>query len=389
PIELTDSWSAVIGDFNEDGHLDIAVLCPLYYAAIAGKCCGYVEGGTAAVGILLGNGDGTFSGPTFFPVGDGSWNCYRIATGDFNGDGHLDLTVTNPGTGDYHVGAVGVYLLLGDGKGAFKPSPKGWIRTGREPSGMAVGDFDEDGDLDLAVACIWDDRITVILGDGEGGAKSESSVQFPRNTQPASIVTADFNGDGHLDLATANYGTGEPPYPSVSVMLGDGKGGFAKAKDYQVIKRPEALVVGDFNEDGYVDIAAINSAKLVSIKPEIVVKNYVSLFYGDGTGGFVGPNNLNTDITDPYRMAVADFNGDGHLDLALVGDSSYEVSLLLGDGEGKFQSCHGSPFLYGREGLSPGFSWVGVADFDEDGYPDLGILRHDTLMIKLNNREGE
>ena len=107
PIEVEGAWSAVIGNFNEDGHADIAVLCPFFYSP---EHTYIEEGGTAAVGILLGNGDGTFKSPTYFPVGDSSYDPIWIAAGDFNEDGNLDVAVACWDE---------VSILLGDGSGGF------------------------------------------------------------------------------------------------------------------------------------------------------------------------------------------------------------------------------------------------------------------------------
>lgn len=402
PIPVEAAWSGVIGDFNEDAHLDIAVLCPCYYGA---GICGYVKGGTAAVGILVGNGDGTFNGPTYFPVGEGSWNSYRIATGDFNGDGHLDLTVTNPGTGDDHVPpGVGVYLLLGDGTGSFVPSSEGPFATGREPVEMTVADFNQDGYMDLAVACSMDARISLLYGTAPWGIPSE--IQLPLafqgdpdafaaliegkirelapelrlnlafDTAPGAIASGDFNEDGYPDLATGNIGG------SVSVVLSDPTYRmFYKVDKYPILDKPESLVIGDFNEDGHLDIAAANRSVKVSDDPSIF-RGYVSILFGDGTGGFPVSTDFELDGKGSVWIVTADFDRDGHLDLATANMGSYDVSIFLGDGSGVFNPAFCSPLSWPHLGLP----WLAAGDFNEDGWTDLVAIANgdDLISVKLN-----
>ena len=409
PIPVEAAWSGVIGDFNEDAHLDIAVLCPCYYGP---GLCEYVEGGTAAVGILLGNGDGTFIGPTYFSVGEGSWNSDRIITGDFNRDGHLDLTVTNPGTGDYHIPpGIGVYLLLGDGAGNFVPSSEGPFATGREPSEMTAADFNQDGHLDLAVACSMDARISLLYGTGPWGIPSE--IQLPLafqgdpnaiaaliegkirelapelrlnlafDTVPGAITSGDFNEDGYPDLATGNIGG------SVSIVLSDRYYRmFYKVDKYPILDQAESLAIGDFNEDGHLDIAAANRSVEVSNDPSIF-RGHVSVLFGDGTGEFPEATDFELDGKNSVWIVTADFDRDGHLDLATANDGSNDVSILSGDGEGNFVIAP-----YSSHALIPGLSlgkhigvrWLAAADFNEDSWVDLAVISsgRDFATIRLN-----
>jgi hypothetical protein len=410
PIPVKAAWSGVIGDFNEDAHLDIVVLCPCYYGP---GLCEYVEGGTAAVGILLGNGDGTFIGPTYFPVGEGSRNSDRIVTGDFNRDQHLDLTVTNPGTGDYHVPpGIGVYLLLGDGIGGFISSSEGPFETGREPSGMAAADFNQDRNLDLAVACSMDARISLLYGTGlwripaeiqlplafqgdpnalsaliEGKVRElapELRLNFAFDTAPGAITSGDFNEDGYPDLVTGNIGG------SVSVVLSDPYYRmFFKVDKYPILDKPESLAIGDFNEDSHLDIAVTNRSVEVSDDPSIF-RGYVSILFGDGTGEFPVSTNFELDGKDPVWIVTADFNRDGHLDLATANDGSNDVSILLGNGEGNFEIAPCSPhaLIPGLgTGKHIGVFWVGTGDFNEDGWVDLGIISdgREFIAVRLNS----
>jgi hypothetical protein len=173
-----------VGDFNRDGKLDVAT------ANIAADP-------NNSVGILLGKGDGTFEDLRFAAAGA---NPNSLAVGDFNRDGIPDLAVTysadaprNPSTD--HVG-----ILLGQGDGSFQTVR--FFAVGEIPISTAVGDFNRDGIPDLAVANAKSDSVSILIGDGQGNFLPRATYRTGR--RPLSVVTADFNGDGRLDLAVAN-----------------------------------------------------------------------------------------------------------------------------------------------------------------------------------------
>lgn len=372
PIEVEGAWSAVIGDFNEDGHLDIAVLCPFFYSP---EHTYIEEGGTAAVGILCGNGDGTFQGPTYFRVGEKSWGPGRIATGDFNDDGHLDLTITNVRSLGFASFPSDVYVLFGDGHGRFQPAPDSPFDAGYGAASMIIGDFPpEDGDQDLAVACAAE--IDVLRSDGAGGILSRSVYRLTFDTGAVGIVADDFNEDGHLDLATSNINN-----DTVLVML-TRDGIFAKTAYYDLPQnsRPHYLVMGDFNEDGQLDLAVAGLGIDVG---GYVYKSHVYILFGKGQGKFAKPIQVEINGDDPMRIATADLNMDGHLDLVTANDNSGDLSILLGDGQGGFRLATCSPISIVSP---PGTRWVGIGDFNEDGRPDLVTLSDydDFIIIKLN-----
>ncbi|MEH2333752.1 FG-GAP-like repeat-containing protein, partial [Nostoc sp.] len=174
---------------------------------------------------------------------------------------------------------------------------------------VTVGDFNGDGKLDLATANRSSNNVSVLLGNGTGGFAT--ATNFTVNG-PQSVTMGDFNGDGKLDLATANH-----YYNNVSVLLGDGTGGFATATNFTVNGHPVSVTVGDFNGDGKLDLATANHAS-----------NNVSVLLGDGTGGFATATNF-TVGSNPRSVTVGDFNGDSKLDLAAANASSNTVSVLL------------------------------------------------------------
>jgi len=184
---LGDSNDVAVGDFNQDGLLDVVVLN--YYAS--------------SLSVFLGAGDGTFGTPTQFPA---DFTCYSVVVGDFNGDGKLDLAVTN-------INAWTVSIYLGNGDGTFQSKQD--YPVGGRPQGLAVGDFNRDGNLDLAVANASSASVSILLGDGLGGFAAQ--VTYPVGNSPTSVAVADFNGDGFPDLAVTNYSDGTQLDASPSV----------------------------------------------------------------------------------------------------------------------------------------------------------------------------
>jgi uncharacterized protein (TIGR03437 family) len=268
------------------------------------------------------------------PFGTGPSPQY-LALGDFNGDGNADVATAN-----YHDSSISV--LLGTGDGHFQAAVA--YKVGNQPSAIAVGDFNSDGKPDLAVTNFGDNNFSILLGNGDG--TFQPAVAYPVGVSPKSIAAGDFNGDGLTDLVVANEAGA-----SISVLLGNGKGAFQAAKNYATGLAPSSVVIGDFNGDGNSDIATSNFSA-----------NTVSILLGNGDGTFQTSASVNTGV-NPTFMATGDFNGDGLTDLAVAQNDSH-VNVLLGNGDGTFRS----PLQYS---VSDPPLQLAVGDVNGDGIADI------------------
>jgi FG-GAP-like repeat/FG-GAP repeat len=337
--------SVVVGDFNGDGIPDLAVVN--HGAEEVG-----VENG---VSVLLGNGDGTFRPHVDYGADYGP---NTVITADFNNDGKLDLAVAN---GQANTNQV--FILIGNGDGTFGVRPGNGV--GPASQWLVAGDFNSDGNLDLAVASYGalfvQGGVDILLGNGDGTFKSP--VYYPAGSNPFGIMTADFNHDGILDLAVVDIDISS----GVSILLGNGDGTFQSAMFYAVGGNPRVGFVADFNGDGNLDIAVGNSND-----------NCVSILFGNGTGYFAPPVNYPAGA-NIQLLAAGDFNGDGKLDLVTANSGSNNVGVLQGNGDGTFQA----PVNFAT-GNSP--MWVAVADLNGDKAPDLVVANSvdNTVSVLLN-----
>jgi hypothetical protein len=245
PIAVGSSpVSAAVADFNGDGKVDLAI----------------ANDGDKTLTILLGNGDGSFYPTPESPLALAG-GATVLAVGDFNGDGMLDLVVAAPFTDAYNIS-----LLLGNGDGTFAlsaSSPVALPLSGRSPWGVAVADFNRDGRLDIAVASGVDDTVAVLLGNGDGTFSAVSGCCGTSEglTSDFSAGLGDFNGNGKLDMALAiQNGEGGGPAYYVTLMVGNGDGTFA-ASNFSILgpAQPVALAVGDFDGNGELDIASADA----------------------------------------------------------------------------------------------------------------------------------
>ena len=223
-----------------------------------------------------------------------------VTVGSFNGDANLDLAVANQA-------ANTVSILPGNGDGTF--GARSDFATGAGPAAVVAGDFNKDGKQDLAVVNHTDNTVSILLGNGDGTFAAHTDI--PVGAGPIALVAADFNRDGNLDLAVANQTAN-----TISILLGNGDGTFKPKQDYAVGTSPVALTFGDFNNDGNIDLAVANHAA-----------NTFSMLLGKGDGTFLTRTDFGTGA-GPSSIASADFNVDGRLDLVVTNQTDNTLSLF-------------------------------------------------------------
>jgi FG-GAP-like repeat/Abnormal spindle-like microcephaly-assoc'd, ASPM-SPD-2-Hydin/Cep192 domain 4 len=351
-------YGMVTADFNGDGKLDLA----------------YVSLATAgSIVIQLGNGDGSFQAPVSYPVGN---TPTALVAGDFNGDGKLDLAVTN--TQDNTIS-----ILPGNGDGTFQPQVT--FTTAPAPLALVVGDFNGDGKLDLAVGNRYQDSgdvggVSILLGNGDGTFQShveyaaslaaysltvgdfnregnldliffpggslpgklvvlsgngdgtfQSPQSFPSDSSVESLIAVDLNGDGKLDLITADLGGG------AYVFLGNGDGTFQSPVEYASGFTSIGVVAEDFNADGKIDLVLTNQDA-----------NSFSLLLGNGDGTFQSPTNFPASGA-PVEVVAGDFNGDGKMDLASAVYATADTVVVFLQGEFAVASTSTPSLSFGQQ----------------------------------------
>ena len=232
------------------------------------------------------------------------------------------------------------------------------------PWGMTTGDFNSDNKLDIATTNFDADTVSIMLGDGTGGFSP--STNFLVGNSPRTITAGDFNGDNLLDLATADDGD-----DTASIILGDGTGSFSSPTNFPVGGSPDSITTGDFNGDNLLDLATTNG-----------LDDTVSILLGDGTGSFSLPTDF--PVGDgPTAIVTGNFNGDNALDLAIANKSDRTVSRLLGDGTGSF-----SPPIDFPIGTLP--RTITAGDFNGDNRLDIATANQnaDTVSILLGDGTG-
>jgi hypothetical protein len=337
----------VAGDFNGDGKPDVAVGKP---------------GSTASV--VLGNGDGTLAHPVDYRTGNLP---EAVATGDFNGDGNLDLVVANFGCSCPR-GTVSI--LLGRGDGTFGLPTD--FATGEGPSALAVGDFNADGQLDLAVINSSDNTVSILLGNGDGTFLPR--LDFATGRGPWAVIAHDLNADGRLDLAVTNSVDG-----NVSVLLGNGDGTFAPRVNYPAGPGAAGIVAADFNGDGKLDLAVADANTPTSFRD----RGRVSILLGNGDGTFRSPLDASTGSLRPFDVVAGDFDGDGKTDLAVVtslGTRGF-VSILRGKGDGTFDFTNS--YSTGRFSIA-----ILAADFNLDGKLDVAVVNLGSNTVTILKGKG-
>ena len=338
--------SVALGDINGDGIMDIVTA--------------NIESND--VMVLAGDGGGSFAPVAGSPFAVGG-SPRSVALGDVNGDGALDIVTSN--------NSSDATVLAGDGGGGFEAVAGSPFAVGGQALSVALGDVNGDGTLDIVTANTFDDVVAVLAGDGGGGFAAVAGSPFAAGSNPRSVALDDVNGDGELDIVTANT------FDDVVVVLaGDGGGGFAAVagSPFAVGNSPQSLAVGDVNGDSALDIVTANFF------------GDVTLLAGDGSGSFAAV------AGSPFAVggilvsvALDDINGDGAIDIvtANVRNSSGDVRVLAGDGGGGFAQVTGSPFAVGNSPES-----VALGDINGDGATDIVTANSDSNDVTVLAGDG-
>ena len=234
------------------------------------------------------------------------------------------------------------------------------ISVGAEPAAVVMADFDRDGKLDLAVANGGSNNVSILLGDGKGGFMQAAGSPFSAGDNPNDIAVGDVNDDGKLDLAFANHDTNY-----LTVLTGDGKGGFRGAPGspftVQSKPHPHGITMADFNGDSKPDLATDDWQN-----------NRVTVLFNEGRGGFLSPGTSFPVGKMPYyKLRAADVNRDGKADIVTTNFEGGNVTILLGDGKGAFRQPSGSPFESNRQPFG-----IAIGDLNGDGNPDLAVAHY-------------
>ncbi|CAF1424753.1 unnamed protein product, partial [Rotaria sordida] len=330
-----------IGDFNNDNRIDIAV----------------VNTNANNIGILLGYGNGNFTKQVIYSTRHGT-RPYWVAFGDFNNDYEIDMVTAN-----HHDNSISIFLGQGNGSfGDVKTYPTG---DGSMPMYVNVGDFNNDHKLDIIVVNYGTNQIVVHFGLGDGTFLWGDLYSTDIGSQPNTLAIGDFNKDGRLDIVVSNPGS-----DTIGLFLGYDSKPFANVKLGRTGNgsRPHSVAIGDFNNDGISDIAIANYGN-----------NNVGIYLGLDNAFSDNMLIYSTGVdSGPYFVAVEDLNNDNHSDIVVANFKSDNIAILLGYGNATFAPA--VTYLTGDR--SHPFA-VAIADFDNDNVLDIAVANSGTSTVLL------
>jgi hypothetical protein len=282
--------SVTLADFDGNGSLDIAVACSGLDADV----------NPDPVSILLNNGSGGFAAPVDNLVGD---RPVAIVAADFSGDGRADIAAVNNIGG----AAETFSTLINNGNGTF--APQVFSVGSASPVGLAAGDLDDDGDLDVAIANASINQVGISFNTG-GSLNLGNSV--PVGSLPSAMVIFDTDSDGDNDIVVAQLGDN-----NMQIITNDGPNVFTAQPPIDTGIKPKSLATGDLNADGFLDLVIVNQDD-----------NRVALFINNKAGSFERKLFVNVGIS-PVFVATADINGDGVSDFVTANETNGNVTVIF------------------------------------------------------------
>jgi FG-GAP-like repeat/PQQ-like domain len=349
PVAVAPPRAVATADFNVDGHADVVA--------------GLGTAGAGRVQLFLGDGTGGLTAGLSLTTG---LNVSAVVTGDFDGNGAPDVALASQGDDR-------VEVYLGNGVGGLAGPTIISLGTGAAPRALAVGDLNGDSNLDLVVANSGASTVAILLGHGDGTFTSAPGSPRAVGQGPWGVALGDLDGDGVLDVVTADNGSADPDTgkASLTVLFGSGTGVFDRSATIDVDGAPIAVAAAEVTGDARVDIAVVTAA------------NALSLFaWEDNTRGFVGEGTFPVE-TRPSAVVPVDADADGQPDLAVPCRDADTVVVLLARRPQGFAAA---------PRVAAGSTPIGAvsADFDGDGYADLAVAdsQGDAVSILENDRSG-
>lgn len=292
-----------------------------------------------------------------------------ITVGDFDRDGDMDVATSNPYADE-------VAVLLNHGNGNLAVSAYYSIHD--RPGAIVSGDIDSDEDLDLVMYTDFGSSLTVLFNDGSGGFFQQQESRLPGGISISSIDVGDLNGDERLDLVATRRSS-----DSVYTFLGDGGGNFSFNQIHATGRNPGRAEIGDINRDGRPDLVVANRGQDGTLGP-----HNISLFMNTGNGAFAGKIDYGVG-RHPVAVSMGDLDNDGDVDLAVTNSGSFflpdgNVSVLLNNGDGTF--ADDVTYLSAPEAAS-----IATGDVDGDGDLDLAVTDrvNSRFSLLVNNGRGE